>query len=138
MINFFKQKSKSSNVIIRIENNELLINENTVALPSDWNIFKQYFGIPSVVKRNKVYWKDLGISTNLKDNGFINHLSFHIDYNPMETQSKRKQKPFFEGKIIVDGIELNKKGFDNLTKHRYEVNHFTYVEKKTLLNQYFL
>lgn len=131
MINLFKQKNKSSNIIIRIDKDTLSINDSIVPLPADWTILKQYFGDPSEVKRDGIYWKDFGISTNLHGNGRTNHLSLHTDYNPMESKTKSEQKPFFAGRIIVDGVEINKKHFQNITMQKYEIKHFTYTGKSS-------
>lgn len=131
MINLFNLKNQSSNIIIKIDNNKLSINEIILELPMDWEEFKKCFGEPTDIKRNGIYWKELGISTNPHGNGITNHLSLHIDYNPMEVYSKSEQKPFFKGKIIVDGIEINKKNFKNITMRKYEIKQFTYTGKKS-------
>ncbi len=129
MINIFKQRNKSSEVTITIENDQLFINEKVVELPINANKLEEYLGKPSETAGNEIYWKDLGISTNPHGNGRTNHLSLHTDYNPMESKSKSEQKPFFTGKIIVDGVEINKKYFDNITMRKYEIKHFTYTGK---------
>ncbi|MGC1515581.1 MAG: hypothetical protein WA810_08375, partial [Maribacter sp.] len=121
----------SSKIILNIENDEFSINGNRIEFPVDWHELKSCFGEPTDIKRNGVYWKELGISTNPHGNGQTNHISLHVDYNPMETYSKSEQKPFFKGKIIVDGIEINKKHFKNITLRKYEVKHFTYTGKKS-------
>ena len=131
MINIFNQKNKSSSVSIRIDKDELFINEKVIELPIKSDSLIEYFGKPSDTDVNEIRWKDLGISTNPHGNGRTNHLTFHTDYNPMETKSKAEQKPFFTGKIIVDGIEINKKRFDNITMRKYEIKHFTYTGKKS-------
>lgn len=131
MINLFNLKNQSSNIIIKIDNNKLSINEIILEFPLNWKELKKCFGEPTDIKRNGVYWKELGISTNPHGNGQTNHLSLHIDYNPMETYSKSEQKPFFKGKIIVDGIEINKKHFENITMRKYEIKQFTYTGKKS-------
>ncbi|AXT52933.1 hypothetical protein D1818_19690 [Aquimarina sp. BL5] len=131
MIHLFNLKNQSSNIIIKIDNNKLSINEIILELPMDWKEFKKCFGEPTDIKKNGIYWKELGISTNPYGNGITNHLSLHIDYNPMEVYSKSEQKPFFKGKIIVDGIEINKKKFKNITMRKYEIKQFTYTGKKS-------
>ena len=133
MIDIFNQKNKSSDILIRIDNDELFINERIIELPINSNRLSEYFGKPTENSGNEIHWKDLGISTNPHGNGRTNHLSLHTDYNPMETKSKAEQKPFFKGKIIVDGIEINKKHFDNITMRKYEIKHFTYTDKKKTL-----
>src|SRR5690606_4001244 len=129
MINLFKQKNKSSNITIRIDNDELFINEKVVELPIDANKLEEYLGEPTESAGNEIHWKDLGISTNPHGNGRTNHLSLHTDYNPMESKSKYEQEPFFTGKIIVDGVEVHKKHFENITMRKYEIKHFTYTGK---------
>ncbi|WP_282088862.1 DUF6892 domain-containing protein [Aquimarina algiphila] len=131
MIKIFNLKNKSSDIIIRIENDQLSIDENVLEFPMDWKELKKCFGEPTEIKRNGIYWKDIGISTNPHGNGQTNHLSLHTDYNPMEVSSKSKQKPFFKGKIVVDGIEINKSRFENITMRKYEVKHFTYTGEKS-------
>ncbi|WP_299189369.1 hypothetical protein [uncultured Aquimarina sp.] len=131
MINIFNRKNKSSDITIKIDNNEFFINEKIIELPIHSNGLIAYLGKPSETSGNEIHWKDLGISTNPHKNGQTNHLSLHIDYNPMEVKSKAEQKPFFKGKIIVDDTELNKKQFNNITKRKYEIKHFTYTGKKS-------
>lgn len=128
MINLLKKK-KSSNITIRIDNDELFINEKIVELLIDVSKLKEYLGEPTESAGNEIHWKNLGISTNRHGNGQTNHLSLHTDYNPMESKSKVKQKPFFIGKIIVNGVEINKKYFENITMRKYEIKHFTYTGK---------
>ena len=133
-MNFFNQKNKSSNLTITIDNDELFINGKIIELPINSSNLTEYLGKPSETGGNEIRWKDLGISTNPHGNGRTNHLSLHSDYNPMEAKSKAEQKPFFKGKIIVDGVEINKKHFDNITMRKYEIKHFTYTgEKKPCL-----
>lgn len=131
MINIFNKKNKSSDITIRIDNDVLFINEKIIELPINSNNLTEYLGKPSKTGGNEIHWKDMGISTNPHKNGRTNHLSLYVDYNPMEMKSKAEQKPFFKGKIIVDGVELNKKYFDNITKRKYEITHFTYTGKKS-------
>ncbi|GAA3521532.1 hypothetical protein GCM10022393_39910 [Aquimarina addita] len=131
MINLFNTKNKSSGIVIKVENDKLYIKENNLELPVDWKKLKKWFGEPTEIKRNGIYWKYIGISTNPHGNGSINHLSLHTDYNPMEVRSKSEQKPFFKGIIIVDGIEINKRQFEDITMCKYEVKHFTYTGKKS-------
>ena len=130
MINLFTQKNKSSEITIRIDSDKLSINEKVVELPINCKKLNNYFGEPSKTVGNEIYWKDIGISTNPHKNGSTNHLSLHTDYNPMEIKIKSEQKPFFLGKIIVDGVEINKKNFENITMRKYEIKHFTYTGKK--------
>tara|TARA_R110000751_G_scaffold307700_1_gene430655 strand:+ start:6582 stop:7490 length:909 start_codon:yes stop_codon:yes gene_type:complete len=133
-MNFFNQKNKSSNLTITIDNDELFINGKIIELPINSSNLTEYLGKPSETGGNEIRWKDLGISTNPHGNGRTNHLALHSDYNPMEAKSKAEQKPFFKGKIIVDGVEINKKHFDNITMRKYEIKHFTYTgEKKPCL-----
>lgn len=129
MRNPFSQKNKSSDIIIKIDNDTLYINENIINLPIDWKELRKCLGEPSEIKKNGIYWKDLGISVNPHGNGRTNHITLHTNYNPMEAKSKSEQKPFFVGKIIVHGNEINKKHFNNITKQKYEVKHFTYTNK---------
>ncbi|PKV48856.1 hypothetical protein ATE84_0870 [Aquimarina sp. MAR_2010_214] len=131
MINIFKLKNKSSKIIIKIENNEFSIDENVFEFPVDWKELKKCFGEPTEIKTNEIYWKDIGISTNPHGNGRTNHLSLHTDYNPMEVRLKSEQKPFFKGKLVVDGVEINKNHFKNITMRKYEVKHFTYNGEKS-------
>lgn len=131
MINIFNQKNKSSDVTIRIDNDKLFINEKIIELPISSDGLTECFGKPSETTGNEIYWKELGISTNPHGNGRTNHLTLHTDYNPMEAKSKTEQKPYFKGKIIVDGSEINKKHFNNVTMRKYEIKHFTYTGKKS-------
>ena len=131
MMNIFNQKNKSSDIIIKIDGDVLSINEEIIELPINSDNLTEYFGKPSEITGSEIYWKDLGISTNPHGNGRTNHLSLHTDYNPMEAKSKAEQKPFFKGKIIVDGVEINKKHFDNVTMRKYEIKHFTYTGEKS-------
>lgn len=131
MIGIFNQKNQSSNITIKIDKGELFINEKIIELPINSDNLTEYFGKPSEITGNEIYWKNLGISTNPHGNGRINHLTLHTDYNPMESKSKAEQKPFFKGKIIVDGVEIDKKYFDNITMRKYEIKHFTYTGKKS-------
>ncbi|RPD90709.1 hypothetical protein EGM88_15265 [Aureibaculum marinum] len=131
MFDIFNKKNKSSHLTISIANDKLYINGKSIELPIHSNMLAEYLGKPSESKGNEIHWKELGISTNPHPNGRANHLTLYTDYNPMETKSKAEQKPFFTGKIIVDGIEINKKCFDNITMRKYEVKHFTYTGKKS-------
>ncbi len=131
MIRIFNKKNKSSDITIRIDNDELFINEKIIELPIIGNNLREYLGKPSETDGNEIHWKDLGISTNPHKNGRTDHLSLHADYNPMESTSKAEQKPFFKGRIIVNGVELNTKKFDNITMRKYEIKHFTYTGKKS-------
>ncbi len=131
MLHFFNKKNKSTSILITIDNDQLFINEKNVEFPINKNSIIEYFGEPSKIIGNAIYWQNLGISTNLLSNGLINHLSLHTDHNPMETKSIAEQKPFFKGKVIIDGVEVNKKCFDHVTMRKYEVKHFTYTGKKS-------
>lgn len=133
MLNFFNRKNKSSNIIIEINNNQLFINKEVVELPIEWKELKRYFGEPSDVKSNEIYWRTIGVSTSPQGNGKTNHLSLYTDYNAMETRSKSEQKPFFKGKIIVDGSEINKKKFKEVTRRKYELSYFEYKKNKPCL-----
>ncbi|SEL43673.1 hypothetical protein SAMN04487910_2451 [Aquimarina amphilecti] len=130
MIQLFRKKNKKPDVVIEIRKDQLLINEHIVTLPIDWKTLATYFNVEYVMKGNEIYWKDFGISTNPHKNGRTNHISLHTGYNPMETSSKSEQKPFFKGKIIVDGVEINKRNFKKIEMRKYEVKSFTYTGKK--------
>ncbi len=131
MVNIFNQKNQSSNVKIQIDNDKLFINEKIIELPINSDNLTEYFGKPTEISGNEIHWKDLDISTNPHRNGLTNHLTLHTDYNPMESKSIAEQKPYFKGKIIVDGVEINKKHFDDVTMRKYEIKHFTYTGKKS-------
>lgn len=126
MIEIFNKKNQSFNVKIQIDNDKLFINEKIIELPINSDNLTEYFGKPSKIIGNEIFWKDLGISTNPHRNGLTSHLTLHTDYKPIA-----EQKPFFKGKIIVDGVEINKKHFDNVTMRKYEIKHFTYTGKKS-------
>ena len=127
----FNRDNKSSSIIISIDNDELYINKKVIQFPIAINGLTDFFGQPTTTDGGEIFWKDLGISTSPQTNGLTNHLSLHTDYNPMEITSKAEQKPFFKGKIIIDGVEIGKKRFDNVTMQKYEVSQFTYTGKNS-------
>ncbi|WP_167571713.1 hypothetical protein [Aquimarina algiphila] len=54
MIKIFNLKNKSSDIIIRIQNDQLSIDENVLEFPMDWKELKKCFGEPTEIKRNGI------------------------------------------------------------------------------------
>lgn len=129
MISLFQQKNKSSGITITIDREKLFINGKVIELPIDANKLKAYLGEPSKTEGNEIVWKDLGISTNPNRDGITKHLSLHTAYNPIESKSESEQKPFFIGRIIVEGVEINIKNFETITKQKYTIDQFTYRDQ---------
>ncbi|UNZ00341.1 hypothetical protein MQE36_08375 [Zhouia spongiae] len=130
MINLINKKNKSSSITFKIDSNKLSINNNIIKLPTDWQELNKYFGKPSQIKRNEIYWKEIGISTNPHGNGKTNHITLHTDYNPIWAKPKLEQKPYFNGTIIIDGVKVKKQHCNNITMRKYEIKQFTYPGKK--------
>jgi len=126
MISLFNRKNKPLDIIIKIDFDKLSINDHIVNLPIDWQELKKYFGEPTEIKKNGIYWKEIGISTNPNGNGKTNHVTLHTDYDPMWARPKSEQKPYFNGTIIADGIKINKKRFDEVKMRKYELTYFAH------------
>ncbi len=130
MIDILNRKKQSVNITIEIDDDKLFINGKNIELPIDINHLFEFFGQPTKEIENEIYWEDLGISTMTRSTGLTGHLTLYTSHAPTQYTPEDEQKPLFKGEIIVDGVEIGRKRFDNITRRKYEVSQFTYTGEK--------
>ncbi|MFM2423633.1 MAG: hypothetical protein RLZZ70_18 [Candidatus Parcubacteria bacterium] len=126
MFNFFTTGTKSSNIIIEVTKDALMINNQRITLPLPIEAFEPFFG-PALEYRDGEYrWREYGISTSSTSPKKITHLTLHTAYDAMWAASKEEQSPFFTGKVIVDGKEIQNTLFSEIKNRHFEVSQFSY------------
>jgi hypothetical protein len=124
MFDFLKKKKPGSDIIIEVTGDMLTINGQVAQFPTTLAQLEEHFGPVEKQEQGQYRWADLGILTHPSITQEIEHLTIRTGYSTNKEGAAIEQGPYFTGKIIVDGVEIQNTVFPPFEQRTYYIDCF--------------